>query len=645
MTTSQSSSQRTTSDKPAARSYRIALLVTLAITTIYLSTMRNHGWIAHDEGLLALSADRVLAGETPHIDFQDPYTGGLSYWHAQVFRVLGTSLTSLRTILVGIAVLAVLAWFLIAAKFLRPVSASVVTLLCLAWSFPNYFAALPSWYNLMFASWTIWAILKYSDQLKPQFLVLAAVTIGLSILCKITGIYALAATFFAVLFIHLNQDPAGDPSAKQSKYKSWHLITAAAGLCSAYCALLFFLVGGHGRIIYLALFCMPGAILMVVVFRQSIIAKTHSTSIWQLRLHILLIVAVIQVVLIVFCYDYYNRGAISELLHGAIMLPTARLSGATFPPPSPNWLLLTVPFGLLIYYDRKIFKATEMQRIITVIVLGTLLIALGGIDVVYCIAFRSGYILLPVIVTVGSTILIKSRKDFISKAIRNRLFILLMFAASLSLIQFPYSSGIYFCYASPILILAFAAIVARTPKFNRRLWGSVAALAGIFAVVWINFSNPRTIGVFHHQNSEMVTLDLPRGGIQIPTDGYDEIKPTIDYIRKHSEPYDYILAGPDCPQFYFLANRRNPTPQFYDFFQASEIRSWKWELGYTSSVEKELQIAIKQREVKLVVINTNPEFSKRYSKEFMDWLKQWGLRITLKGPQRYIMYEKNKPQN
>jgi len=68
-------------------------------------------------------------------------------------------------------------------------------------------------------------------------------------------------------------------------------------------------------------------------------------------------------------------------------------------------------------------------------------------------------------------------------------------------------------------------------------------------------------------------------------------------------------------------------------------------LGYTSSVEKELQIAIKQREVKLVVINTNPEFSKRYSKEFMDWLKQWGLRITLKGPQRYIMYEKNKPQN
>ena len=417
-------------------------------------------------------------------------------------------------------------------------------------------------------------------------------------------------------------------------------MTGAAVLCVVYCTLLFLLVGGHGRIVYLALFCIPGTILMVVVFRQSMIAKTHSTSIWQLRLHTLLIVAVIQIVLIVFCYDYYNRGAISELLHGAIMLPTARLSGATFPPPSPNWLLLTVPFGLLIYYDRKIFKATEMQGIITVIVLGTLLIALGGIDVVYCIAFRSGYILLPVIVTVGSTILIKSRKDFISKAIRNRIFILLMFAASLSLIQFPYSSGIYFCYASPFLILAFAAIVARTKKYDRQLWGSVAALAGIFAVVWVNFSNPRTVGVFHQQASEIVTLDLPRGGLKISTVGYDEIKPTIDYIRKHSQPNEYILAGPDCPQFYFLANRKNPTPQFYDLFQASVIRDGRGK-GDITTVEQELKAVIENRDIKLVVINTIPEFSKRYSKEFIDWLKQWGQRITLDGPRHYIIYKRN----
>ena len=642
MSHSQTNSQQTTAVKPTVKwSSRIALLVTLAVTTIYLSTMGNQGWIAHDEGLLAHSADRVLAGETPHIDFQDPYTGGLSYWHAQVFSVLGTSLTSLRTILVAVAVLAVIAWFLIAARFLPPASASVVTLVCLVWSFPNYFAALPSWYNLMFASWTMWAILKYSDDLKPRFLVLAAFAIGLSILCKITGVYALAATFFAVLFIHLNQDPASDAPAKPSKYNSRQLIIGAALLGVVYCTLLFLLVGGRGSISNLALFCIPGTILMVVVFRQSQIAKTHSTSVSQLRLHTLLIIAVVHVVLIVFCYGYFNQGAMTELLQGVIMLPTARLAGATFSPPSPNWLLLTIPLGLLVYYDRQILKTAKLPVVITIAVIGTILITLGGIPLVYRIAFRSGHLLLPAIVTAGSAILIKSRSDFISKAIRNRLFILLMFAAALSLLQYPYSSGIYFCYTSPFSILAVAAIVTRTKKYDRQLWGSVAAIAGIFAVVWINFSNPRTVGVFHQQASEMVTLDLPRGGIKIPAVGYDEIKPTIDYLRQHSQPDEFILAGPDCPQFYFLANRKNPTPQFYDLFQASVIRGWSKELGYSSTVEKELQIAIRKRNVKLVVINTVPEFSQPYSGEFIDWLKQWGQRITLDGSRRYIIYKRN----
>jgi hypothetical protein len=642
MSNPQASSPRTAAVKLTdGWSHRIALLVTLAATIIYLSTMGSQGWIAHDEGLLAHSAERVLTGEIPHIDFQDPYTGGLSYWHAKVFSVLGTSLTSLRTMLITVASMAVIAWFLIAARFLPPVSASVVTLVCLVWSFPNYFAALPSWYNLMFASWTMWAILKYSEELKPRFLVVAAFTIGLSILCKITGIYALAATFFAVHFIHLNQDPASDAVAKHSKYNSRQLIIGTALLGVSYCTLLFLLIGSRGSISHLALFCLPGTILMVVIFRQSQIAKTHSTSVSQLGLHALLIIAVIHVVLIVFCYGYFNRGAIAELLQGVIFLPTARLTGVTFSPPSPSWLLLTIPLGLLIYYDRKILKAAKMPVVITVVVIGTILIALGDIPLVYRIAFRSGHLLLPVIVTVGSIILIKSRTDFISKAIRNRLFILLMFAAALSLMQYPYSSGIYFCYTSPFSILAVAAIVARTKKYDRQLWGSIAIIAGIFAVVWINFSNPRTVGVFHQRAGKMVTLDLPRGGIKIPTDSYDEIKPTIDYLQQHSQPDDYILAGPDCPQFYFLANRNNPTPQFYDLFQASVIRGWKWELGYTTTVEQELKIAIKNRDIKLVVINTNPEFSEPYSDEFIGWLKQWGRRITLNGSRRYIIYKRN----
>jgi len=414
----------------------------------------------------------------------------------------------------------------------------------------------------------------------------------------------------------------------------------AALLGITYCTLLFLLVQGRASMSNLALFCIPGTILMVVVFCQSQIARTCSTSVSRLGLHTLLIIVAVDVVLMVFCFGYFNLGALTQLLQGVIILPMARLEVATFSPPSSIWLLLSIPLGLLIYYDRQILKTAKMPVVITVAVIGTILIALGDIPLIYRIAFRSGHLLLPVVVYVGSIMLIKSRADFISKAIRNRLFILLMFAATLSLIQYPYSSGIYFCYTSPFSILAVAAIITRTKKYDRQLWGSVAVIAGIFAVIWINFSNPRTVGVFYQRASEMVTLDLPRGGIKIPAVGYDEIKPTIDYVQQHSQPDDYILAGPDCPQFYFLANRKNPTPQFYDFFQASVIRGSAWK-RYTTTVEQELKTVIKNRDIKLFVINTMPEFSQPYSDEFIDWIKQWGQRITLDESRCYIIYKRN----
>ncbi|MCH2600919.1 MAG: hypothetical protein MKZ94_16025, partial [Pirellulales bacterium] len=44
----------------------------------YLGWHCDEGWIAHDEGLLGHTAELTLAGKTPHIEFQDVYTGLLS---------------------------------------------------------------------------------------------------------------------------------------------------------------------------------------------------------------------------------------------------------------------------------------------------------------------------------------------------------------------------------------------------------------------------------------------------------------------------------------------------------------------------------------------------------------------------------------
>jgi len=52
----------------------------------------NRGWVPHDEGLLGQSAERLLAGQLPHRDFDEVYTGGLSYLHALAFEVGGVRL-------------------------------------------------------------------------------------------------------------------------------------------------------------------------------------------------------------------------------------------------------------------------------------------------------------------------------------------------------------------------------------------------------------------------------------------------------------------------------------------------------------------------------------------------------------------------
>src|SRR5574342_899051 len=74
----------------------IILALVWAVTALYAWPRLDHGWIPHDEGTLAQSAERVLGGELPHRDFDEVYTGGLSLLNAAAFRVFGTTLRALR---------------------------------------------------------------------------------------------------------------------------------------------------------------------------------------------------------------------------------------------------------------------------------------------------------------------------------------------------------------------------------------------------------------------------------------------------------------------------------------------------------------------------------------------------------------------
>src|SRR5579863_7528571 len=140
----------------------IVLLVVWAISLGYMASRLKVGWVPHDEGTLGLSAERVLQGQLPHRDFDD-YTGGLTFVHALAFRVFGVSSAAMRYVLFAFFVPWVPAVFYVASRFGTPWVAGAVTLLCVAWSVPNYPGPMPSWYNLYFATWGVAALFRYLE--------------------------------------------------------------------------------------------------------------------------------------------------------------------------------------------------------------------------------------------------------------------------------------------------------------------------------------------------------------------------------------------------------------------------------------------------------------------------------------------------
>ncbi len=99
---------------PASRRW---LAVTMAASILLLAVTIDRGWYPHDEGTLGQSAERVLQGEVPHRDFDEVYTGLLSYLHAAAFSAGGVRLTTLRSLLLVVALIWCAAVYRLACRF------------------------------------------------------------------------------------------------------------------------------------------------------------------------------------------------------------------------------------------------------------------------------------------------------------------------------------------------------------------------------------------------------------------------------------------------------------------------------------------------------------------------------------------------
>ena len=593
-----------------ATDWRVPLLGVLVLSAVYVAWHLGRGWVAHDEGTLALSADRVMQGELPHRDFDELYTGGLSYLNALAFRVLGTRLMSLRLVLFA----AFLAWipavFYLTSRFVRPVAAAGLTLLCVAWSVPNYTAPLPSWYNLFLTVFAVAALFRWLEDRRIRWLVVAGVASGLSLLVKVIGLYAVAGVLLFLVF-EAHEQSSASSSTSEHRGAVYRVFVTAALL--SFVAALLAVVRQQLFAAELIQFVVPGALIAALLIRSEWTqpAGASAQRFAALAKLIAPYLAGFALPVVVFLIPFAREHALGDLFNGVFVLSAKRFGVAGYRMLSPWSMLALIPLAVLAATARRMSgRFTRMHVLALAACLAMYLVGTAHVALMYRLVWYAVRALLPALVLIGVVVLARTRPvDAERPLLRGQTMLLLATAALFTLVQFPFSAPIYFCYVAPLVVLVAVALSRHAPPVAKAIPVLAGAFLVAFAVLRMNTSLLFGMGVLYQPYPPTAPLVMPRGGLQVPD--YDAVmyNLTVGVLQRHARG-GYTWASPDCPEIYFLAGLRNPTRSLFDFFDDPAGRSAR------------ILTALERKGVTAVVLNRAPQFSPQISDELIAELER-----------------------
>jgi hypothetical protein len=572
----------------------LILVCVWVFALIYMGCYLKRSWVPHDEGIYGQSAERVLQGQLPHRDFDENYTGGLTFLNALACRVLGLNLGSIRIVLFLIFSMWVPCVFYISSQFVSPPVAGLVTLLCVAWSVPNYSAAVPSWYNLFFATFGIAALFYYLDVRRHRWLMIAGVCAGCSILAKITGIYFVFAVVLFLLFSEQAQDSQSNHPKQLPGWFTWVLVAGLVVFAAALVRLIHNIPSLSEQIYYTAPTLMLGALL---VLREITLAHGRSRERFAALIRNLLPFATgATLPILVFLTPYWITHSVHPVFHALFTLSKRHIFYAATIPPDPQYMCAVAPVALVIIFSifshqqGKIVYGCFLTVYLSVILLGAsnnrLIYGLGWCSIAYAV---------PLVTLTVAAFLFCTQGTTDPKA-QCRLLLVAAAMAEISVVQFPFSASVYFCYVAPFVILTvtgFLSMIQSLPRFV------VSALITFYLLFCIFIVTPGfNLGpAVHEKRIDRVSLTMQRGGgLRVPSADarlYDEL---IRTIQSHTNG-QFIYAAPDCPEVYFLAGLNNPTRTFFDFRDEFAGRSQR--------ILRDLEV----HQVSVVAINRDPGFS------------------------------------
>jgi hypothetical protein len=560
----------------------LVLFVVVLLAGTYVGLRLTRGWVPADDGILAQSALRVMQGQLPHRDFSEIYTGGLSFIHAAAFRMFGVSLLSLRICVFLFFLVWIPAVYYIARWFTGPVAAGGIALLAVAWSFPNYTAAMPSWYNLFFATFGAAALMRYVDARTRRWLFVAGVCGGVSILIKVIGAYYIAGALLFLVYLEQSDDE------RQAGKGTWAYRAFVGGSLIAFLATLIYVL--HARLAAAEFyhFVLPStsAVGLILLGDRSANAGARQRFAAFGRL-LLPFAAGVLAPIAVFLAPYASSGSVGAFVSGVLSSTIARAAGLAVIRPAPVLqIVFVLPLlGLLaaaMYL--KQFQGRTVGAAVGLLALAVVVRAPHSMAIFSAVWF-SVVMLAPVVVMLGAFLVFGSPGKECGRAERQRITLLLSLAATCSLVQFPFAAPIYMCYSLPLTLLALVAVVCTFRK-EAGTW-VLASVVGLYLVFGAVSVVPLHLAELTHEVGHMDKLDLPRGGIE--TEGAPYFAQLAGFLHAHA-PNGLMYAGNDCPELYFLSGLNNVTRDD------------------GGAPAEEVLRALKTNDVRVVVINEAPFF-------------------------------------
>ncbi|NDC37261.1 MAG: hypothetical protein EBZ48_04330 [Proteobacteria bacterium] len=542
------------------------LALTCLTTVTLILFARPTEWIAwfpHDYGLLSWSAEQVLLGKRPHVDFVDTYSGLLSYLNAGAFLLFGIRLSSLHLIFIPALVIFTWSFYCLLRRTLSPRAATLGTFLALMLGPQAYLAPMPSWYLLILTTVQLFFIARFLDTGHQRYLFLAGFAGGISIAIKITAVFPNLAMLAWLCAVKRESD-------------AYPLITKIVLIgTGAVCLIPVLMLGFDSQLVSHGI----PIILAIAALLYAPVASIGPSSRVKIGFFLL---GIFFGLLPLICH--YHPADIPKLINGLFVLPGRRLNFAHSDTPS-LWGICGVPgIAWALCGKRKISSVLTYQ--VTIIV-----ICLLGASQLNRLNFTAPLFFLPLVL--AGSFLVRSGRiyegDPSKPAISQLAGLLVSVAVLSSLVQIPFFLPIYLYYSFPLILLALITLHGPDRAVSPIMQTSVVLVMLYFAV-----GSDTTFRLRMHGLAENARpVGTPRGDIRFLRDDADSLDPLLKKIRAVKGG---LYAGPDMPHVYFLSGVNNPLSSPYEFF--GEETSYR-----------ELAEGIRDGGIRVVVLNKKETFS------------------------------------